>query len=391
MNASQLTHFASYHNTRLMRYRIPLDSYRSRALPQSFLDTLNARFAQGRAAGVKFVVHPTYNTDSSGADAPISLVLQHIAQLKPVLARNADVIPFMKAGFIGAWGEWHSSRNGLDSDTNRAAIKNALLANTPATTIVYFTQPKDFAKWYPNNPTSAAAARVGFANMCYMANDTDAHRFTGLTDPMRNYVKTMNRGSGFGGETCDNVSHTYQRRLTCTQALSEGAAYNLTWLNRGYAPVFINSWKSGGCHPAIGRSMGYRLQLDRVSHSTVASKGTTTTITVSLRNVGWARLFSKRPLVVTLRHKTTGATIARSGGNLSSVAAGATAQIAVSASIPSGAAAGDYEVQIGAPDVWSTTAGDPRFAVRFANANSGTQAWNSATGRFTSGTTLRVQ
>jgi sarcosine oxidase gamma subunit len=128
-----------------------------------------------------------------------------------------------------------------------------------------------------------------------------------------------------------------------------------------------------------------------VSHSTVASKGTTTTITVSLRNVGWARLFSKRPLVVTLRHKTTGATIARSGGNLSNVAAGATAQIAVSASIPSGAAAGDYEVQIGAPDVWSTTAGDPRFAVRFANANSGTQAWNSATGRFTSGTTLRVQ
>jgi hypothetical protein len=307
------------------------------------------------------------------------------------LARNADVIPFMKAGFIGAWGEWHESTNDLDSDANRTAIKDAVLANTPATTIVYFTQPKDLAKWYPNNATGAAKARVGFVNDCYMANHTDAHRFTGLTDPMRDYVKTMTRDSGFGGETCHNVSNPEQRRLTCAQALSEGAAYHLTWLNRSYSPVFINSWKSEGCFSEISRSMGYRLRLDSVKHSTVASRGTTTTITVGLRNVGWARLVSKRPLVVTLRHKTTGATIARSGGNLSSVAAGAAAQIAVNVSIPSGAAAGDYAVQIGAPDIWSTTAGDARFAVRFANADSGAQAWDNATARLTSGTTLRVQ
>ena len=181
MTVSALSNFVTQWNTRLFMYRIPLDNYRSSTLPQSFLDTLNSRFAAGRAAGVKFIVIATYNYDSSGVDAPIDLALQHITQLKPVLAQNADVIPFMKAGFIGAYGEWWGSTNGLDSDAHRTAIKDALMANTPATTIVHFTTSRDFARWYPNNPAGAAAARLGFHNDCYLANDTDAHQFTALT------------------------------------------------------------------------------------------------------------------------------------------------------------------------------------------------------------------
>ena len=392
MNVSALSGFVTQWSTRLFLYRIPLDNYRSTALPQSFLDTLSTRFAAGRAAGVKFIVQASYNSDSSGADAPLSLVLQHISQLKPVLAQNADVIPFMKAGFIGAWGEWHSSSNGLDaSDSSRAAIKDALLANTPASAIVHFTASSDFAKWYAGNPGAAAAARVGFHNDCYLANDTDAHQFAGLTDPMRDFVKAMTQNTGFGGETCDSVSNPEQRRISCAQILSEGAAYHQTWLNASYAQVFLDSWKSGGCYSQVGSSMGYRLQLDNASHPTTATRGTTIAVTVNLRNVGWARLFSKRPMVVTLRNKSTGATITGSAGDLSSVASGASAQVAVNVSIPAGAATGSYDVQLSAPDIWSTTASDARYAVRFGNADSGSQAWDASTARFTSGTTLSVQ
>jgi hypothetical protein len=391
MTTSTLSGFVNDWNTRLFLYNIRLDNYRSSALPQSFLDTLNARFAAGRAAGVKFIVLTTYNYDSSGADAPLNLVLQHISQLKPVLAQNADVIPFMKAGFIGSYGEWWGSSNGLDSASNRTAIKDALMANTPATTIVHFTASADFAKWMPNNPSGAAAARMGFHNDCYLANDTDAHQFASLTDPMRDYVKTMTQNSGFGGETCDGVSNPEQRRITCAQALSESAAYHQTWLNAGYSQVFLDSWKSGGCYSQISRSMGYRLQLDSVNHVTTAAPGSTVAVNVNLHNVGWARMFSKRPLVVTLRNKSTGATITGKAGDLSSVASGAAGTFAVNVSIPSGAATGTYDVQISAPDIWSTTTADPRFAVRFANADSGAQLWDTSTARFSAGTTLSVQ
>lgn len=391
MTASTLTRFSEAYNTRLMLYQVNLSSYRAGPLPQSFLDALNARLAAGRAAGVKFILQAAYSFDSSGNDAPIDVVLQHISQLKPVWTQNADVIPFLKAGFIGAWGEWHSSTNGLDSDANRTAIKDALLANTPSSMIVHFRAPDDFAKWYPSNPSAAASARIGFHNDCYLANDTDAHTFNGLNDPMREYVKSMTRNTGFGGETCDNVSNPEQRRITCEQALSEGAAYHKTWLHVLYSDQFINSWKSNGCFAQISRSMGYRLQLDRVAHPTSATRGSSVSIDVNLRNTGWARLFSKRPVVVTLRNKSTGATITGSGGNLSTIDPATAAKITVNVTIPAGSTAGDYEVQVSAPDVWPTTAGDARYAIRFANADSGGQAWDNSTGRFNTGATLKVQ
>ena len=392
MTAATLGRFSTYWHVSTFLYIIDMSPYRSSALPQSFLDALNARFAAGRAAGVKFIVQPEYNSDTSGADAPISLALQHIAQLKPIYAQNADVIPFMKAGIIGAYGEWWGSTNGLDSTENKLAIKNAILSNTPASMIVHFRHPDDIAAWYPNNPAAAAAARVGLHNDCYMANDTDAYTYPGgLNDPLRAYVKKMAENSGFGGETCDNVTNSQQMRLTCAQAISEHAAHHMSWLNAGYAPVFIDSWKSGGCFDQISRSMGYRLQLDGVNHAPSASKGTTVAVNVTLRNTGWARMFSKRALVVTLRNKSTGATITGSGGDLTAVASGAAAQMTVNVSLPAGTAAGTYDVLISAPDIWSTIASDARFAVRFANADSGSQAWDATNARFSTGTSIAIQ
>ena len=165
----------------------------------------------------------------------------------------------------------------------------------------------------------------------------------------------------------------------------------MTWLNASYSEQFINSWKAGGCYDQISRSMGYRLQLDSVNHAPSASRGTTVAVNVNLRNTGWARMFSKRALVVTLRNKNTGATITGSGGDLTTVASSASAQMTVNVSIPSGTTAGNYEVLISAPDIWASIASDARFAVRFANADSGSQAWDDTNARFSTGTSIAIQ
>lgn len=53
---------------------------------------------------------------------------------------------------------------------------------------------------------------------------------------------------------------------------------------------------------------------------------------------------------------------------------------------------GDYDVLLGAPDVFSTTSALPAFAVRFANADNTTrsQAWDAGSARFSTGATLSV-
>ncbi|HRF98246.1 MAG TPA: DUF4874 domain-containing protein, partial [Aggregatilineales bacterium] len=55
----------------------------------------------------------------------------------PILQNNADVIAFMEIGFVGAWGEWHSSTNVLvDANTgitdgSKAIITSLLQALPP--------------------------------------------------------------------------------------------------------------------------------------------------------------------------------------------------------------------------------------------------------------------
>ena len=79
---------------------------------------LNSIFADIREAGVKAIIRFAYNQGpypDSEPDASKAQILRHIEQLAPLLQNNADVIAWLEAGFIGAWGEWHTSTNGLDN------------------------------------------------------------------------------------------------------------------------------------------------------------------------------------------------------------------------------------------------------------------------------------
>ena len=101
----------------LIRSYVRLDVYREQDLPQSLLDALDKALAAVRAAGIKVILRFSYNFGpypNSEPDASKPQMLRHIEQLKPALTKNADVIAWMEAGFIGAWGEWHTSTHGID-------------------------------------------------------------------------------------------------------------------------------------------------------------------------------------------------------------------------------------------------------------------------------------
>ncbi|MES1256180.1 MAG: DUF4832 domain-containing protein, partial [Acidobacteriota bacterium] len=382
---------------RLVLGTVQLGSYRTSDLPASFLSSLGSSLGALRSAGMKATLKFSYDETAGGNDASAAQIKRHLEQLKPVLAANADVIPYMRAGFIGAWGEWHSSQSGnscgynsgstscATADANRAIVRDALLANVPSTTQIAFRFPADVQKWYPS---ATQQSRAGAHNDCFLAGPTDSGTYTDSSQ--RPYVQSLSANTAFGAETCDNAETPL--RSTCADILNEGDQYHLAWLNSNYSPTFINAWKSGGCYSQVSRSMGYRLQLDALSHDTQVARGGSVAVAVDLRNVGWARMFSARQLVVTLKHKTSGALITGAAGNLSTLASqsSSSTRISVGVSIPAGAQTGDYDVYLSAPDAFSSTAGNPSFAVRFANADSGAQAWDASTARFKVGTTLTV-
>lgn len=390
---------------RLVLAKVMLDNYRNADLPEAWLKQLGDSFAKVRTAGMKTTLVFSYDFTEGGKDATAAQIKRHTEQLKPVLAANADVIPFMRAGFIGAWGEWHSSQSGnscgynalpsttcAEADANRVIIRDALLANMPATTQIGFRYPADLQKWYPS---ATQQSRAGIHNDCFLAGPSDSGTFDNAGS--RPYAKALTDQTAYGGETCENAGTPV--RNACADILSEGAQYHLAWLSADYAPSILNRWKADGCYAQVSRSMGYRFQLDAASHAPEATAGQSVTVNVDLRNVGWARIFTPRKLVATFVNNATGASFNAAAdtatGTLQTLASQATASTfqTITVPVPASAAKGSYTLHLGAPDVFNATAADAKFAVRFANADNAAkgQSWDAASGLFKVGTQLTVK
>lgn len=385
---------------RLVLARVQLDVWRDADLPPSLLAELGERLAQVRAAGMKVTLLFNYDFSAAGQDASAERIRRHLQQLKPVLAAHADVIPFMRAGFIGAWGEWHSSSAGnsctgrpgseacAQAEAARVLVRDALLENVPDTTQIGIRYPADLMQWYPD---PAQQRRLGLHNDCFLAGPSDTGTYT--RPGQREYVQALSARTAFGGETC--VNGQAPERDTCADILAEGRQYHLTWLNADYAPSVIEGWKTQGCLPQVSAFMGYRLQLDGLTHAGEGLRAQALSFDIDLRNVGWAHFFTPRRLVVTLRHRVSGAVWTGGAGDLRELPPQATAssRIRVAVTVPAAAEPGDHEVWLGAPDIFPSTQGDRRFAVRFANADTadGSQVWSAPWGQFRTGSTVRVR
>lgn len=380
---------------RLMFAKVELGAFRSSPISATFLSELSARLATLRAHGMKAVLRFAYDYTEGGNDAPATQIESHVEQLAPVLTENADALAVFQAGFIGAWGEWHSSKHSnsygyhtnpgvtlAEANQNRLIVRDALLAATPASVPLVFRDPGDLLRWYPD-PTTPS--RVGLHNDCFLAGPTDTGTYESQAE--RSYVMSLTERNSFGGETCDADTPL---RTSCDDIRREGASYHLAYLNREYFEGFFTAWQAGGCLDEVERRMGYRLELDAVRHATRATPGSTLRVEVELRNVGWASVTGERKLVVRLV-RDGNVTTAASTTRLSALEAQATKSTTIPIDIVLPTTEGDYAVELAAPDVHPRTMSDARFAIRFANADAGAQAWRPASASFATGTIVSVR
>ena len=136
-------------NITLIFGSIRADSFRDKPFSEEFLQSIQKGFDEARKNGIKVIPRVTYNFGPHpgnkaiyGDDAPKHIVMTHISQLKPLWVKNKDVINVIDAGFIGGWGEWHTSSNGLDSLHNRRDILFAILDALPKDRMVVQRYPR---------------------------------------------------------------------------------------------------------------------------------------------------------------------------------------------------------------------------------------------------------
>jgi hypothetical protein len=345
---------------------VRLDAYRTAPLPASLIDDLGAGFAAVRAAGIKVVLRFVYNHAADGADAPKDRILLHIGQLQPLLQDNADVIAVMDAGFMGAWGEWHTSSHGLDNVRDRGDILWQLLAALPASRSVTVRSPLYKAAAYGDALDEDRAfdgshpARVGHHNSCFLASDTDLGTYTEPIDRWKDYVAQEGRFTPVGGETC----LLNPPRSDCETAVAELARLHWSFLNALYHEKVLATWRMQGCYDEIARDLGYRLELTSVSVDEHVVAGGVLHLTVHLANTGYAAMFNARPVFVTIgdwRYETTIDPRRWEPGAVS---------FRVAVPVPATTAPGTYRLGLWLPDAdprLRTEELDGLYSVRFAN------------------------
>lgn len=369
---------------RVSRMYIRLDDYRNAPVPQQLIDDLDELFENARQSGMKIIPRFAYNF-GDGGDARVEQIEAHLEQLTPVIQRNSDVIAVLQAGFIGKWGEWHGSTNGVDSVENQQRVRNALLDALPVDRMAQFRYPADIIEFEPTPLTSADAwsgsdaSRTAHKNDCFLANEGDAGTYNPLSQKseMQQYLETMTAFAATGGETCQ-VSAGNQR-TDCVTALEELDRFNWDYLNLGFYGNTIDKWRTDGCFDEIESRLGYRYEMLAATVSTNVQRGTALNVDLDVNNVGFGKLYNPRPLNIVLVNDETGAmTRVQSVADARTVLplSGDAASLELAITVPPSIDAGNYSVHIELPDGSASLANDPRYSIQMANAGT----WVAASG-----------
>jgi cysteine-rich repeat protein len=355
-----------------------LDAYRDKPLDASLLDKLHGGLGAVRAAGIKVTLRFVYN-DGFDPDATKARVLEHIEQVKPLLAEDADVIAAFQAGFIGAWGEWHSSTNGLDTKDNRQDILLAFLDAVPSSRSVQIRTPMFKDAIFPGGPLSAAAAfdgsekaRTGHHNDCFLASDDDVGTYAAPVATWKAYVAEEGRYVPVGGETCG----VHAPRTDCPSALAEMSALHFSFLNALYHPDVLAGWAQQGCMEEIQRRLGYRLVLESASWSEKVAPGGALGVKLSLHNEGFAAPFNRRPLYLVLGEGASRRAAVVSKVDLRRWESGTAVKLEAWLRVPSDLAPGSYRLSLWMPDEAPGLMADPDYALRLGSEG----VWDATTG-----------
>ncbi len=378
----------------IARAVIRLDEYRNRPLPVAFLAKLNQQFQLVRTAGIKVIPrfsynYPTGNEDiKRSPDAPLALTIEHINQLKLVLQQNADVIAVIQSGFIGAWGEWHSSGNELDRPQPKAKVLAALLNAVPTSRMVQMRYPDDLRTNYPQALTIGNAfggtrqARVGFHNDCFLSNPSDAGTYYPDAPGLKNYISKISPFIAVGGETCQ-VTPT-EHRSDCPTAEAELAKFHWSYINAYFYKPDLDRWRQEGCYARISRNLGYRLQLVRSDFPAKIQQSRQLTGNFTIKNVGYASPFNPRGLEIVVRHRQTGKVyrlpilkpLSKTHDPRFWMPQAGVITVDVRAKIPQTAPAGVYELLLNLPDPMPKLINRPEYSIRLANE----PTWEAKTG-----------
>ena len=330
------------------------------------------------------------------------MILDHLAQLKPILLANADIIAVAQAGFIGTWGEWfytdqpefggwgyNQTNLTTDNLNNRRDVVNAFLAALPADRMIQIRKPAFKQDLFSPNAIAnsqafdqSSLARIGHHNDCFLATTDDNGTYDNVATEYP-YLAQETKFLPMGGETCDLNAP----RTDCTTALFEMNKFHWSYLNLDYYPDVIDGFQAQNCFVDIQKKLGYRFELKTPTLPTAAALGSTLPVTITIVNQGFAAPFNERHAYIVLKNLATNQVYPILMNTDPRLWLGPNEiTITENLTLPTNLTTGNYKMYLHLPDNAAAIANRPEYAIRLANDNT----WESITGYNSLNHTLNV-
>jgi hypothetical protein len=331
-----------------------LDAFVGKPISDEKLALLQQSFDRLREHGLKAVLRFAYERDTDRRGGPtLADILGHLDQLAPLIRQNVDVIFVMQAGFVGAWGEWHSSTHGLENDhAALAAIIAKVLEVLPPDRMTQVRVPK-YKRWVLSDPrlggfaevtaqtahTALPAARIGFHNDGFLAGPSHGGTWPEpphFGSPGNPEFDLMTRESPYVavdgelfwsdlGGVIDGLQAALGLRLHHYTSFSlahsfserEGKPYSIdAWMQtpltieqvrEAKLPLSDGYFEDGAGHPVprtqfeyLRDHLGYRLELQRAAFPRQIRAGGQFAVEVEVINRGFSTLHNPRPVLFVL-------------------------------------------------------------------------------------------
>lgn len=384
----------------LVRKIYVMNTFRNSPISEEYIQHVQNDLDLLRKNGMKIILRFAYTFNETSdkskmVDAPLNVVLTHIDQLAPLIQKHSDVIALMEGGFIGFWGEWHDSSNGLATIDNMRKILFKTLDVLPKNRMVavrYLWSKQGIFNTKDPLPESEAfnqtnRSRTGHHNDCFVAAKDDWGTYWPIDDLnlniQKDYLNSENRFLPQVGETCN----CNPPGSDCPQSQKELERMRWSAINIDYIDCVLSSWRIQGCYDIIAKRLGYRFVLLKSEFPSSVKKDVPLEFSILLRNDGYASPYNPRDLELVFKSVTTGIShrVKLTGdprkwlpekGNIE-----LREQVNVSVLLPD-----EYELYLNLPDPVKNLNNNPAYSIRMAN----TGTWDQSTGFNNLGLKLKI-
>ncbi len=410
----EIDYFA-YDGVTVMQSYCFLLQYHERKLTQEKLEDIEKFFQKLRQAKVKALLRFAYELLVWPTGATRERIMEHLEQLAPLIQKYKDVIYVLQCGFIGRFGEFHSSFHGLENDfAFHKELFETVLDILPSDRKTMVRYPGLKVRHYGEEPlteneafSNTPRSRIGHFNDGFMAGETHGYTFPPEDqDPLGknrdfwySYLDAESKFLPMDGELFwrdmggmalpqDTILHLRRWHydtlgMVHSHSVFDGpdSIFSIDiWKTVQIDPMFLcknnlpiaenyfeneyGKFVPRSCYEYIRDHIGYRFELESAQ---INVDGKTLSAELALHNRGFSAPVNPRPLLLTLENNGTKFEF-QFNTDIRKLYGGEKHLLKLSVQLPGNWHSGIWQAGLALPDASEALKHDEQFAIRLANA-----------------------